>query len=252
MKDLTASTGSLFLQSPSAGVHLYLAGDHSFNNDVFAGHISEKTGMPCHGIPSSQLEELCTIESGKSLLLFLDCAAKGVHKVCNHTCFQQCLFQNQHHKAICFNIDPDTDRDEKALQRGVDGIIYAHQSIAFFDKTVHAVLNGELWYPRQILEQHLFDSEPTAFVHASAEVSPEVALTKREQEVLGLLTIGMRNSDISTTLCISPHTVKTHVYNLFRKIQVTNRYEAAQWLSDNRLDDGQPASLIGVPSKTAG
>jgi LuxR family transcriptional regulator of csgAB operon len=59
--------------------------------------------------------------------------------------------------------------------------------------------------------------------------------------------MGMRNSDISTTLCISPHTVKTHVYNLFRKIQVANRYEAAQWRSVNRLDDSKPASLAGTP-----
>ena len=231
MKHLKISAGSLALPSLSGGVDLYIAGDYSFNNDVLAGHISEKAEMPCHGIHSSQLKRLCKIGSEKPVFLFLDCAAKGVRKACDHACFQKQFFLNPHHKTVCFNIDPNTDRDKKALKRGVDGVIYPNQSVTLFIKTIRAVLSGELWYPRHLLEQHLINSQPPP---CCPSMTREILLTKREREVLNLLTTGMRNIDISKALCISPHTVKTHVYNLFRKIQVTNRYEAAQWLLANR------------------
>lgn len=52
-------------------------------------------------------------------------------------------------------------------------------------------------------------------------------LTKRELEVLDLLAKGFTNSDISKILCISPHTVKSHVAHLFNKLEVGDRTEAA-------------------------
>jgi len=49
-----------------------------------------------------------------------------------------------------------------------------------------------------------------------------------------MLASGMPNRDIAERLCISPHTVKTHIYNLYKKINVTNRYQAVRWLLDHR------------------
>lgn len=52
-------------------------------------------------------------------------------------------------------------------------------------------------------------------------------LTKREQEVLGLLLEGWRNQDIAERLGLSPNTVKNHVYNVYQKTGAANRVELA-------------------------
>ena len=58
-------------------------------------------------------------------------------------------------------------------------------------------------------------------------------LTHREIEILTMIAHGAPNSLIADQLCISPHTVKTHIYNIFKKIEVPNRLQAAFWAIKN-------------------
>jgi len=54
-------------------------------------------------------------------------------------------------------------------------------------------------------------------------------LTDREKEILGLVANGFSNMEIGEVLAISPHTVKTHVTNVFEKLGVKDRTQAAVW-----------------------
>jgi DNA-binding CsgD family transcriptional regulator len=47
------------------------------------------------------------------------------------------------------------------------------------------------------------------------------------------VAIGATNEEIGDKLCISPHTVKTHLYNIFKKINVPNRIQATLWAAKN-------------------
>jgi LuxR family transcriptional regulator of csgAB operon len=58
-------------------------------------------------------------------------------------------------------------------------------------------------------------------------------LTAREVQILAMVAVGSKNEDIADKLCISPHTVKTHIYNIFKKINVPNRLQAALWAANN-------------------
>lgn len=207
---------------------IYVAGDNPFNNEMLAGFLELHTNLPCRCIRNDQLSELCDIQGNSIVLLFLDCATMGDRKTEKRACLDRCL-QHRHCKVVCFNLDPESELNKLALQRGIDGIIYNHQPVNFYAKAAQAVLNGELWYPRWILEQHLLTGEtPPKGAHPQDSV-----LTRREKEILEMLTAGMTNGEIAAKLCISPHTVKTHAYNLYKKIKVTNRFEAAKWLSAN-------------------
>jgi DNA-binding CsgD family transcriptional regulator len=48
-----------------------------------------------------------------------------------------------------------------------------------------------------------------------------------------MVASGATNEQISDRLFLSRHTVKTHVYNIFKKINVTNRLQAALWAAKN-------------------
>ena len=58
-------------------------------------------------------------------------------------------------------------------------------------------------------------------------------LTERQVEILAMVAVGSTNDEISDKLCISPHTVKTHLYKIFKKINVPNRVQAALWAAKN-------------------
>ena len=63
------------------------------------------------------------------------------------------------------------------------------------------------------------------------------SLTRREYDVLKLLSVGMYNRDIGTKLEISERTVKNHISNIFKKINVNDRTQAAVFAIRNKIVD---------------
>jgi DNA-binding NarL/FixJ family response regulator len=67
-------------------------------------------------------------------------------------------------------------------------------------------------------------------------IDPELdALTQREREVLRLIARGYAYKEIAKELFISVKTVETHVSNVLRKLQLSNRHELTRWATDRRL-----------------
>ena len=66
-----------------------------------------------------------------------------------------------------------------------------------------------------------------------AEKAPDVALTPREVEVLGLVRAGLANKQIARRLGISERTVKAHLTSVFQRIGVVDRTQAALWAERN-------------------
>ena len=58
-------------------------------------------------------------------------------------------------------------------------------------------------------------------------------LTRREKEILASLASGASNEHIADEFLIIQHTVRTHLYRVFRKIDVTNRTQASLWVARN-------------------
>ena len=58
-------------------------------------------------------------------------------------------------------------------------------------------------------------------------------LTERQTEILALVAVGASNEEIADRLCISAHTVKSHLYKIFKIINAPNRLQAALWAAKN-------------------
>lgn len=129
---------------------------------------------------------------------------------------------------VLFDVDKSAHLETTALKLGVKGFFYTSDQLDAFPRGLRFVCQGELWVSRAILENALMGREPTRADH-----SQEHNLTSRELQILSLIGEGVRNADIADTLCISPHTVKTHIYNVFKKIGVSNRLQAARWADEN-------------------
>ena len=90
--------------------------------------------------------------------------------------------------------------------------------------TIHAVAGGEV--PSKHGELHRVAG---TMATRQKQVDEEVALTQRETQVLRHLALGLSNKEIGQSLSISIETVKEHVQHLLRKMDVSDRTQAAVW-----------------------
>lgn len=78
-----------------------------------------------------------------------------------------------------------------------------------------------------IVEKEIFISDPANFILNEAELSRR-KISKRELEVLELMSLGFSNQEIAEKLFVSLNTIKTHTSNLFEKLEVKRRTQAIE------------------------
>lgn len=71
----------------------------------------------------------------------------------------------------------------------------------------------------------LFFRRGTLLEKSSSAIEKKKNITPREQEIIQLILNGKSNGEIEEILFISSHTVKNHIYNIYRKLNVKSRYE---------------------------
>lgn len=140
--------------------------------------------------------------------------------------------QKMMNKVIILTIHNDVDYLIKALDVACNGYVLKDSDSDTLRSAIHTVFEGETFIEpelTQLLNANL----------AKRDVMKEKLneLTKREVEVLKLVANGMLNKEIAASLSISERTVKNHVSNIFRKIEVSDRTQAAVFAIKNNLID---------------
>ena len=128
-------------------------------------------------------------------------------------------------KIALYNINEKSKIDRRVLSKQIRGMFYKDDHIETFIKGISAIIQNEVWISRETLLQYIFD-ETTSESHT---IQTNNNLTKREIEILTLVSMGATNEEIAEKIFISTNTVKTHLYNIFKKIDVQNRIQAALW-----------------------
>ena len=135
---------------------------------------------------------------------------------------------------VCSGLSEGTALIE-AARAGADGFVSKEGPSAEIVDAVRRVAEGAAVVGA--------DSAAAIFRHARAspnETSKLARLTDREREVLGLLTLGLTNREISARLFISEKTVRNHVSGLLHKLELRHRTEAALFAAPLRSELGLP------------
>ena len=124
------------------------------------------------------------------------------------------------------------DGDEhlfQALQAGAQGYLLKDQPSDWLARQLQGIAQGQPPLSPAIARRLLrhFQTPAAVQVPEALEVREVSCLSTREREVLGLLAQGVRIAEIGTALGISRHTVGDHVKNLYRKLNISSRAEAA-------------------------
>ncbi len=118
----------------------------------------------------------------------------------------------------------------KAVDMGVDGYILKDSKSAELKKAIQAVLSGENY-----IQASLIPALNNRLANRDIDKDKIESLTGRELEVLIKVANGMLNKEIATNLNISERTVKNHVSNIFKKIDVSDRTQAAVFAIKNNI-----------------
>jgi len=139
---------------------------------------------------------------------------------------------------VAINLHPNIETELSALNEGVQGVFYASVDTTQITEGLHAIRSGELWYRRQVLAESVRRNRRSL----PRKAVDDVGLTNKEKQVLCCVASGARNEEIARHMFISPHTVKTHLYKIFRKTDSRNRIEALRWAQDHLvLEPNMPA-----------
>jgi two-component system nitrate/nitrite response regulator NarL len=129
--------------------------------------------------------------------------------------------------------------DQLALfKTGVHGFLSHTISSTLLLKAAHALCNGEIWVPRQLITKLIGelarDSSAGTHTLSFAGNNSIKHLTPRERQVAEMVHGGGNNKTIARQLDISERTVKAHLSAIFRKLDIENRLHLALFFSELR------------------
>ena len=138
--------------------------------------------------------------------------------------------KNNSTKVLVLTVHGEDDYFIRAISNGADGYILKDSDINELKQAINIILKGESYIQSSLLP--ILDSD---MVESKDEKEKLESLTKREMEILKRIADGMLNKEIAVCLNISERTVKNHISNIFKKIDVSDRTQAAVFAIKNHI-----------------
>lgn len=207
-------------------------GPTRLQNQLMVSFLERSIGTRCIAWGNHADSELLKRNKGKKqILALLDCRGKDAE-----TCVQELNSRSEHtpfwDSLGLFNLRQSRRVEKATVEHGIAGYFYENDDIERLAKGVAAMLKGEMWFSRKTMKKYISHLDKSDTGKPSSR-GKKTFLSSRETEILTLIVTGSKNAEIAEKLCISPHTVKTHIYNIFKKINASNRLQAVNWAQEN-------------------
>ena len=180
--------------------------------------------VPCT-LARSVREALGVIDSGRTFdLALIDLAlgdGSGLELI------TRLSLRQPHCTVVVASIHDDDDHLFQALQAGAQGYLLKDHPTPWLALQLQGIAQGQPPLSPAIARRLLRHFQPPRPVPAPTSPHMATDLSARERDVLGLLAQGVRIADIGIALGISRHTVGDHVKNIYRKLDINSRAEAA-------------------------
>ena len=222
----------------STAKEIYVVSPRKLDSELLAYALAREVCEKCQIVPDvAGLKDVLTRTSkgdtdvssppGRTLLL-IDCVENDFDRIMRELSDQQ-QEPSENLIVAVYNVYPGWGIEEEALRFGIKGFFYKHDGLKLLTKGINAIFSHEVWVSREILLRSAMGGRRKK----RSAVQEKTGLSIREIEILVLLSSGIQNEEIAQKLFISPNTVKTHLYNIFKKINVPNRLQATLWVAKN-------------------
>lgn len=205
-----------------------LVDDHALFRQGLAGLLSSQDDIEVVGEASSGEE---AVEKARELvpdLILMDINMPGTNGLEATRLIKDEL---PHTRVVMLTVSEDDHDLFEAVKNGAEGYLLKTLKAEQLFELLKGVFKGEAPISPSMAKKLLAE-----FAHMARkdkeqpiETDHHGALTKREREVLQLLSDGATDKEIAASLCISRRTVKNHVHNILEKLQLQNRVQATAY-----------------------
>ncbi|MFA7229558.1 MAG: response regulator transcription factor [Melioribacteraceae bacterium] len=207
-------------------IRILLIEDNRLLRDGISIMLKKQTDMQVVATVGNGENILNTVEKNRPDIVLLDLGLR------NQNSLQVVKLTKEHYpdtKVIVMDLIPLQADVFEFVQAGVSGFILKDANIADFYNTIRSVYQGIKILPAhltgslfsQIVEHAINGSKPSAIVDADR-------MTKRERQVIELISDGFTNKEIDQRLHLSTYTVKSHVHNILEKLALNTRVQIAR------------------------
>ncbi len=150
------------------------------------------------------------------------------------TAIQEFTKMNKDIKIIALTAYDNSDLIFRAMKLGAKSYIVKNMASLQLINAIREVSQGRIYLPQGLVTGFIeYFQQATQEKENETTTSYLDELTSREEEVLDMLTQGHNYKDVAKLLFISETTVKTHVNNIFQKLQVNDRTQAVLYALNN-------------------
>ncbi len=205
-------------------VKVIIADDHWMVRDGIKQLLELDDGIRVIAEANSGRECLDRVSSTDADILLLDINMPDINGL---KLIERIRDINSNIKIIMLTIHNEAEYMNKAMSLGANGYVLKDSESDVLKSAITVVVDGDQYIDPSLLCYYFSESNQLL------DKSDKNVLTIREIEVLILMTQGLYNKEIGYKLGISEKTVKNHASNIFRKINVSDRTQAALYAIKN-------------------
>ena len=195
-------------------IKVMITDDHKMVREGIKQLLELNDSISVVGMASDGDECISVLESKKPDLLLLDINMPGKNGL---EIIEEIKKLNFNVKIILLTVHNEVDYLLKAVEIGADGYVLKDSGSAELVNAIEIVMSGESY-----IQPDMTPMLNSKMIAKNSDKEKMKNLTKRELEVLVLVSEGMFNKEIADKLSISERTVKNHISSIFKKIDVAD------------------------------
>lgn len=198
-------------------IKILLVDDHAVVRMGFKMLIEAETDIKVIGEAESGEAAVKLFQELKPDIIVMDITMPGIGGL---EAIDRIMAKDKNTKILVLSAHEDSVHPKRVLNAGAMGYLTKRSAAEELIKAIKSIYQGKRYLEPNIAQQ-------MAITQLSGETNPVEILSDREFEVFMALAKGKSTNDIADTLCLSPRTVGTHLYNIKQKLNANNSAEIA-------------------------
>ncbi|MGF6849722.1 DNA-binding NarL/FixJ family response regulator [Chitinophaga sp. W3I9] len=212
-------------------IGVFLVDDHEIFRNGLKQLINSEADMEVTGEASSGEDALQRLAVIQPDVIIMDIRMPGMNGLETST---RLLEKNPRGRILFFSLFDEPDYVAAALEMGASGYILKDTSNKIFLSAIRTIHRGKYYFIGEVsdvLVKKYLDARQTPGNSGTQEIS----LSRREEQIMRMISQGLNNKDIAESLNISIRTIEAHRMNILRKFQVNSIEEAVEYCKINGL-----------------
>lgn len=208
-------------------IAVFLVDDHEIFRNGLKQLVNNETDMEVVGEASTGEDAIQILSKTPVDVIIMDIRMPGISGLDTG---KSVLKDNSKAKLLFFSLFDNPDYVLTALDMGASGYILKDTSNKIFLHAIRTVHNGQFYFIGDVTDTLVrkYHEQRNSAPEAPSNHSSETSLSKREQQIIGMIGQGVTNKEIAESLGISIRTIEAHRLNILRKFQVSTIEEAVE------------------------